>query len=83
MIITRSLLVLFTLSYQKQVYYKTPLANSRFQRFMPDFIGRLLVNGARKTNACFAVACFSFALIISSETALPALPAKIQAQEAP
>jgi hypothetical protein len=27
------------------------LANPRFQRFMSDFIGRLLVNNRRKTNA--------------------------------
>ena len=32
-------------------YYIMKLANTRFQRFMPDFIGRLLTNNRRKTNA--------------------------------
>ncbi len=32
-------------------YYIMKLANTRFQRFMPDFIGRLLINNRRKTNA--------------------------------
>ncbi len=34
------------------------LANTRFLRFPSVFDGRLLVINARKTNACFAVACF-------------------------
>ncbi|MGN0365688.1 MAG: hypothetical protein ACI4E5_07070, partial [Suilimivivens sp.] len=35
------------------------------QRFFVCSADGLLVNGARKTNVCFAAACFSFALIIS------------------
>ena len=35
------------------------LANQRFQRFLSDFIGHLLVNTAGKTNGCSAAACFS------------------------
>ena len=32
------------------------LANPRFQRFLSDFIGRLLVNGATKSNVSFGAA---------------------------
>ncbi|MGN0402109.1 MAG: hypothetical protein ACI4HQ_07605, partial [Acetatifactor sp.] len=36
-----------------------------YQRSFACIAGGLLVNGAGKTNVCFAAACFSYALIIS------------------
>lgn len=40
-------------------------SQTRATRFLPDFIGRLLVNAAGKVNVGFAAASFSFAAIIS------------------
>ena len=44
------------------------LRNSRIPRIrapLPAYAGGTFVNGPRKTNATFGVACFSFGLIIS------------------
>jgi hypothetical protein len=43
------------------------LANPRLRALWSAYAARLLVNGAGKTNVCFAAACFSFASIISRE----------------
>ena len=37
----------------------------RIRALLPAFAGDSFVNGPRKTNATFGVACFSFGLIIS------------------
>jgi len=41
------------------------LRSPHLRALLPAFAGGIFVNGPRKTNATFGVACFSFGLIIS------------------